>query len=149
MKDTEKMSNSKNDLRRFSSIKLKVCMNTETENAIKSSLVPTQGFLVQHRGCSSNSQLYHLNWKEEKCTPHSPHLLHLGSTIQFYYWDIVNIYKCIGGEGTRSVWSFDFPLFFYLVRGLWILTLLIQGLWDLKKHNFAEFQRILNQTCIF
>lgn len=36
-------------------------MNMETENAIKSSLVPTQGFLVQHRACSSNSQLYHLN----------------------------------------------------------------------------------------
>lgn len=42
------MSTPENDVRSVFSMKHEVCINTETENAIQSSLVPTQGFLLRH-----------------------------------------------------------------------------------------------------
>lgn len=135
MKDTEKMSNSKNDLRRFASIKLKVCMNTETENAIKSSLVPTQGFpipcfLFQQPTVSPELKGGELH---SSFIPSATFGMHNSVLISRY---------CQYLKMCWSVWHFDFLLSicFHLVQGLWTLTLLIQGLWIKKSIISLNFK---------
>lgn len=51
----------------------------------------------------SSRQLCFLNWKQDSCSHHSPHLLQLGNSVQFsYYLVSVNVWINVGGERTEA-----------------------------------------------
>lgn len=100
-KDRQKMSTPENDVRVFSAWNMKFALIRRQKMQYSLPWYPLRVFC--YGIMFSSRQLCFLNWKQDSCSHHSPHLLQLGNSVQFsYYLVSVKVWINVGGEGTEA-----------------------------------------------